>query len=142
MACEKIPSEKKDIYKILYHKWFNQAAEGKISEKTFFEKALTELGFDLPWREARKKHMEAVLPNRPLISYLAGFQKKRVKVLILSKNVPSQFHEGIKACGIRKHFKNVLNTFNLGMPKAQKRTMVYILKRFKMRADETVFTDD
>lgn len=50
--AKKYHRKEKEIYKILYHKWFNRAAEGKISEKTFFESALKELGFSLSWRQA------------------------------------------------------------------------------------------
>lgn len=140
--ARKYHRKEKDIYQILYHKWFNQAAEGKISEKAFFEGAFKELGFGLSWREARRKYIDAVLPNKPLIHYLSVLQRKGIKILVLSKNVPSQFRDGIRICGIKRHFRNVLNTFDLGLPKAAKRTVLYVLKRYKVRPNECVFTDD
>lgn len=140
--AKKYHRKEKEIYRILYHKWFNQAAEGKITEKYFFEQAFKELGFPLNWKVARKKYMDAVIPNKPLINYLVKLQGEGFKILILSKNVPSQFNEGIKNCGIKKHFKNVVNTFNLNLPKASKETMLYILKKYKVRPKEVIFVDD
>jgi len=140
--ARKYHREEKEIYQILYHKWFNKAAEGLISEKSFFEKALNELGFPLTWQAARKKYMSAVIPNKLLVRYLVGVQKSGVKILILSKNVPSQFREGVKICGLRKHFRNILNTFDLGLPKANRQTMLYIMKKFKVEAGDCVFIDD
>ena len=140
--AKKYRQKETKIYQILYHKWFNQAAEGKITERYFFEQAFKELGFPLNWRIARKKYMDAVTPNTPLINYLVKLQKEGCKILVLSKNVPSQFNEGIKKCGIKKHFKDVINTFNLNLPKASKATMLYILKRYKVGPKEVVFVDD
>lgn len=140
--AKKFHRKEKEIYKILYHKWFNLAAEGKITEKVFFEKALAELGFPLNWKDVRKKYLSAVIPNKPLINYLFMLQKQGFKVLILSKNIPSQFNEGIERCGIKKYFKDRINTYNLNLPKASKKTMLYVLKKYGISPGEAVFIDD
>lgn len=140
--AKKFHKKEKDIYKILYHKWFNQAAEGFISEKEFFENALKELKFPLTWQQARQKYISAVKANRPLIKYARELQKKGYKILVLSKNVPSQFRDGVRISGIRKYFKHLINTYDLGLPKASKKTMQLVLRRFKVTGTEVIYTDD
>lgn len=140
--AKKYHKKQKHIYNILYHKWFNLAAEGKITEKEFFENALKELGFPLSWRVARSQYMSAVKTNKPLIKYLIDLQKNGYKILILSKNVPSQFNEGVKISGIRKYFKNLINTYDLGLPKASRKTIKLVLKKFRVKPEEAVYVDD
>ena len=130
------------IYEILYHKWFNLAAEGKITEKAFFVNALKELGFPLSWQAARKQFMSAIKPNKLLIKYLVDLKNRGYTIVILSKNVPSQFNEGVKISGVRKHFKNLINTFDLDLPKASKKTIRLVLKKFQAKAAESVYIDD
>lgn len=140
--AKKYHKKEKDIYKILYHKWFNQAAEGKISERDFFENALRELNFPLTWREARKGYLLAILPNKPLINYLFNLRRSGYKVLVLSKNVPSQFNEGVEICKLKKYFKDIINTYDLHLPKASKETVHFILKKYGLKAKECIFIDD
>src|SRR3989304_4932422 len=44
--------------------------------------------------------------------------------------------------GLRKYFKHITNTFDLGLPKSSKKTILWVMKEFKVKPDEIVFCDD
>lgn len=131
-----------DIYKIFYHKYFNQAAEGKISERLFFIRALKELDFKEKWQTVRAKHISYLVLNKPMLEFAKKLQKDGFKVLFLSKNTPAQLKLILKKYKIRRHFKHIINTYDLGLPKASPKTMRYVLKKFKVKPEETIMTDD
>jgi hypothetical protein len=105
----KMPWE--SIYKIFYHKYFNQAAEGKISERQFFCRALKELKFKEDLRKVRAKHLSYLILNKSMFRFAINLQKKGYKILLLSKNTPGQFKEVLKKYKIRRYFKNIINTY-------------------------------
>ena len=140
--AKKFGLQPRDIYKILYHKYFNQAALGKISEKTFFTKALKDLKINLNWKIVREKHLSFQKPNRQVIKLCKNLQTQGYTVLLLSKNIPSHFNHTKKTFGLNKIFKHIYNTFDLKLPKASKKTVVWVLKKFKIKPEEIIFIDD
>lgn len=131
-----------DIYKILYHKYFNQAAEGKINERQFLLRALKELNLPEKWQAVRAKHISGLILNKPMFDFARKLQKQGLKVLFLSKNTPVQLKMILKKYQIRRFVKNVINTYDLGLPKASPKTMRYVLKKFKVKPEEVVMIDD
>ena len=61
---------------------------------------------------------------------------------MLSKNTPGQFKETIKQFKIRNTFKNLINTYDLKLPKASVKTIRFVLKKFKVRPEEVIMIDD
>lgn len=130
------------IYSIVYHKYFNLAALGKISDRESFEKALKELNLPEKWREIRQRHLNYLILNKAVFRFVLGLYKQNFKILLLSKNTPEQFSYILKKYKLRKYFKNIINTYDLGLPKASKKTIFYVLKKFKVKAEEVIYIDD
>lgn len=131
-----------DIYEVLYYKYFKQAAEGKINERQFFLRTLKELGFKEDWQEVRSKHISYLILDRKALNYAKSLQKKGYRVLLLSKNTPTQMKLILDKYDIRKHIKHIINTYDLSLPKEDIRTIRYVLKKFKVKPEEAVMTDD
>lgn len=132
----------KEMYDIIYWKWFSRASEGKISEKEFFEKAAKEVGMPGKGAKLRQVHVAAQKLNRSVTKYAEDIQKRGHTVLLLSKNTPPQFKEYIRKFGLQRKFPNIINTFDLKLPKASKETVNYLLKRFGVKAKDCYFIDD
>lgn len=130
------------VYSIVYHKYFNQAALGKISERQSFELALRELNLTENWRKIRQRHLNYLIINQAVFRLVLNWQKRGYKILLLSKNVPGQFRYIVKKYHLRKYFKNIINTYDLGQPKASKKTIQYVLKKFKVKPKEVIYIDD
>ncbi len=132
----------KDIYQVLYHKYFNMAAEGKISETQFFIRTLKELGMPEDWRAVRRRHIGYLTLNKPMFAYAKILQKRGYTILFLSKNTPGQFREILAKYRVRQYFKHIINTFDLGLPKASPKTIRFGLKKFHVKPAEVVMIDD
>jgi len=130
------------LYSVIYHKYFSQAALGKITEKQSFELPIKELGLKESWRDLRKKHISFQKNNTPVFNYILKLQKAGFIILLLSTNTPAQFSEALKKIGTKKYFKNIINTFNLKSTKASTKTIKYFLKKFKIRPSEAIMIDD
>lgn len=136
------PLRWEEYYKVLYHKYFNQAALGKITEREFFTRALRDLRVPLPWRTVRAKHLSFQVPNRRVVEYGRALQKRGYKVIVLSKNIPSHFHYLVRKYKLRRAFPHIINTYDLGLPKASVKTMQYLLRKFRVKPQEVIMTDD
>lgn len=136
----KTPFDK--VYKILYHKYFNQAAEGKINERQFFIRTLKELKFPAKWQTVQAKHISYLILDKQALKFAKNLQNQGLKVVFLSKNTPSQVKIILKKYKIRRYIKHFINTYDLGLPKADKRTIKYILKKFQVKPQETIMIDD
>ncbi|MDD4271657.1 MAG: HAD hydrolase-like protein [Patescibacteria group bacterium] len=130
------------LYDIVYHKYFSPAALGKITERQSFELPVKELGLKESWRDLRKKHLSFQKKNTPVFNYILKLQEAGFIILLLSKNTPGQFNETLKKMETRKYFKNIINSFDLKLPKASDKTIKYVLKKFKVRAEEAIMIDD
>ncbi|MBI4054031.1 MAG: HAD-IA family hydrolase [Candidatus Doudnabacteria bacterium] len=130
------------IYAVLYHKYFNQAALGKISERQFFERTIKELGFKEPWRKLRKMHLSFQVLNRSVFRFVLGLQKQGYAILLLSKNIPSHYQDTMKKTRLNRYFRHIVNTFDLGLAKASPETVQWVLKKFRVKPQETIVIDD
>ena len=130
------------VYQIIYHKYFSPAALGKITEKQSFALPVKELGLKETWRELRAKHLSFQKKNKPVFNYVLKLQQAGFTVLLLSKNTPQQFNEALKKIGTRKYFKNIINTFDLKLPKASAKMIKYVLKKFKVKPEQVIMIDD
>jgi len=140
--AKKFHIDPKKIYAILYHKYFNRAAMGEITERELFTGALKELKIDMDWKMVRDKHLAFQIPNEPAIRLCQDLQKQGYIVLLLSKNIPAHFAHTKRHFMLKKYFKYITNTFDLGLPKSSKKTILWVMKEFKVKPAEIVFCDD
>lgn len=133
----------KDVYAVIYHKYFNAAALGKISEADSFRLAVAELGIAEDWRKLRKAHYRYItVVNQANLKYALDLKKHGYEILLLSKNTPPQFEHTVRKLKLRQQFRNVINTHSLGLPKASPKTIKLMLKKFKAAPRETIMIDD
>lgn len=130
------------VYDIVYHKYFTDAALGKITEAESFKLAVKELGLRETWRELRKKHLSFQKLRQPVFDLCRDLQKQGYIILLLSKNTSWQFDYTLRKMKIRRYFKNIINTLDLKLPKSSPKTIRYVLKKFKVKPQEAVMIDD
>ena len=140
--AKKYHRQESDVYKIVYHKYFKLAAVGKITEREAFVWALRDLKMNEDWRKVRQKHLAYLLLNKRVFNFVLSLQKRGFRILLLSKNVPSQFKDIVAKYRLWKYFKNIINTYDLKLPKASKETIDYVLKKFQVKPQEVAYIDD
>lgn len=131
----------KNYQKIIYS-WFNKAAIKEITQKQAWDNAVKELKLPLKWNEVRDIHYKLMKVDKRIIPLVNELEKRGYKILLLSKNTRSQFADTCRRFNLRKKFKNVINTWELGLPKASKKTLREIMKRFKVTPKEIIYADD
>jgi len=140
---KKFKRDWKEIYAVLYTKYFNMAAVKKISQQSAWADAIKELNLPITVKEIKKIHYGLMSVNKATIN-LVNSLKKKYQVALLSKNTRSHFND------LNKLFpkmssafgKNMINTWEYNLPKASPETMKFILKRFKASPAEAVYIDD
>ncbi len=130
------------LYEVVYHKWFSQAAVEKISERESFAGAVRELGLDESWRELRAKHLSFQKLNKSVFNFCLKLQREGFIILLLSKNTHYQFNYALRKMKIRKYFKNIINTLDLGYSKASPQTIKLVMKRYRVKPREVIIVDD
>jgi len=137
--CFHIPYQK--VFAVVYTKWFNMAAERKITQEQAWRGAIKELGIHITWRELHHRHMAQMKLNLPVIR-LAKKLRQDYKTLILSKNTRMQFRDGVIKLKVPLYFDYLINTQNLGLPKASLKTMRYVMHRFNVNKEQMLYIDD
>lgn len=131
-----------DLYAIFYTKYFNLAAEGKISEKDSWQKPISYFKIPLSWKKVLSIHINGMKINKENFK-LANNLSSRYITVLLTKNTPLQFKMGIvKKFNLTPLFTHIINTYNLKLPKAGKETYQYLMKRFKVKPKEIFYVDD
>lgn len=130
-----------ELHKIFYTKYFNMAAERKITQTVAWKMAVEETKIPMRWQDVRKLHYSFMGINKD-VARLLPKMRKLAKVVLVSKNTRSQFSDVDKFLHFKGHFDGVINTYELNLPKASKETMIYIFKRFNVRPKEVIFVDD
>ncbi len=130
------------LYEVVYHKWFSQAAVGKISERESFAGAVRELGLDESWQELRAKHLSFQKLNKSVFNFCLKLQREGFIILLLSKNTRYQFSYALRKMNIREYFKNIINTLDFGYNKSSPRTIKLIMKKYKVKPQEIIMVDD
>ena len=132
----------KEVYRVVYTKYFNQAAVSKINLRQSWALPLKELGIDLDWRVIYRYHCSIHRMNKPVWRLIAKLRRQGYPVLILSKNLRAY----VNYCEKKFHFKRLvdafINTQDLNLPKMSPQTMQYVCRRFKVRPEEIIYIDD
>jgi FMN phosphatase YigB (HAD superfamily) len=137
-----IKAPKERLYEVIYKKYFNLAAERKITQKKAWQLSVKELNLPMTWQQLRDLHYSLMKINQPVLQ-IARKARKHYKILLLSKNTRSQFvFCRQKFPVIWRNFDAAINTWELGLPKASKKTIHEISRRFKVKPTEILFIDD
>lgn len=141
--AKKFKREAKEIYTVLYTKYFNLAAEKKITQQAAWERGIKELSLPLSANRAKKIHYDLMGLNKKTLE-LARELKNNYQILLLSKNTRSQLKDiNDRFPRLKKVFgQNIINTWEYGLPKASRKTIKYILNKHGVAPGEVVYTDD
>ena len=140
--AKKFGNKWQDYYKVMYVKYFNLAAERKISQKQACQKTVDDCHLPITWKQLRDLHYGLMKIDLRVIKLNQELDKKGYKTLLLSKNTRSQFADVCACFGLKKKFKNVINTWELRLPKASKATLNEVMRRFKVKPAEIIYADD
>lgn len=137
----KRPAE--EIYNALY-KYHNLAALKKLPESEIFKRGLRDLGFFDNPRIIESEHAQITsILNKSILKYTSRLRKQGYCVIGLSKNVPKMFTRNLKISGAAQYFDALINTYDLNLPKASKKTIQYLMHEFKIKkASEIILVDD
>jgi len=113
----------------------------KISESQSFALAAKELGIKEKGSELRARHLSFQKLNRPVFALAKRLQAQGYKILLLSKNTPGQFREAAGRFGLQALFP-LINTYYLPFDKQSPRMIRYIIKKYSLKPEEVVMTDD
>lgn len=139
--CKKYGFDYEYCYKIVYHKYFCQAAAKKISDKTATELTVKELGLKESGPELFAKHLSFQRLNLKVFKWTLKRQQEGYKILLLSKNTPRQFNYAMHKFLLANYFK-ATNTYYLGIDKRSPKTAKYLLKKYKLKPQEILMIDD
>ena len=139
--AKKFNKNQEELYEIIYKKYFNLAAEAKISQQEAWEKSIEETSLPLTVEEIKQVHYSFFELNLEVIEFAKEVSKK-VQTLLLTKNTPEQVEDTEKKLSFKKYFKNIINTWELRLPKASKETIKFILNKFKVQPEEVIYVDD
>jgi len=131
-----------DYHKVFYHKYMNLAATRKITQKQAWLLPIDYFSLPISMQEIKKLHYGLMKLNKRTVKLKRDLDRRGYKTLLLSKNTRSQMADVTKKFGLKKIFKNIINTWELNLPKASKKTLRLILKRFKVKSEEVIYIDD
>jgi len=131
----------KEIYEIFYKKYFNLAAEAKITQTEAWRRAIEETNLPLTVEEVKKIHYHFFELNLPIIEFVKEINDK-VNVLLLTKNTLEQIDAAEEKLRFKQYFPNMMNTWELRLSKASKETISYVLEKFGVYPSEVIYIDD
>lgn len=133
----------KTYLRVMYSEYFSLAAIRKISQKEAWQMTVDYFKLPISWQQLRDLHYSLMKVDKRVLAVNRDLNRRGYKTLILTKNTRSQFVDAIvkKFC-LRKEFKNIINTWELNLPKASKKTLRLVMKRFNVRPEEVVYADD
>lgn len=131
----------KKLFDVFYKKYFNMAAERKITQREAWERPIKELQLPIKWKDLRDKHYSFMDINKKVINLVKKLNKE-TNTLLLSKNTRTQFYDVNKILNFKSYFKHAINTWELNLPKASKETCRYIFRRFNVKPEEVIYIDD
>ncbi|MFA6524774.1 MAG: HAD hydrolase-like protein [Patescibacteria group bacterium] len=127
----------------MYSEYFNLAAIRKISQKEAWQKTVEYFNLPITWQQLRDVHYKLMKIDNRVLVVNRDLNRRGYVTLLLTKNTRSQFVDAIvKKFRLRNEFKNIINTWELNLPKASKKTLRVVMKRFNVTPREIVYADD
>ena len=140
--AKRVKLPEKILQEVIYNKYFNLAAERKITQKQAWRLTVKELALPVSWQELRDLHLGLLRINQPAFQLARKILRKYLTI-ILSKNTRSQFQATKKKFPlVWRSFDAMINTWELGLPKASQKTISLIAERFKVKPEEILYIDD
>jgi len=139
--AEKFNRDYQELYSIFYTKYFNMAAEKKITQQEAWEYAIRDTGLDISVEEVKKIHYGLMSLFPKLVSF-ADELKDKVTTILLTKNTPEMLSDTENKFSLRPHFYELINTWEINLAKASKETMQYLFKRYNVKPEEVIYFDD
>ncbi len=127
---------------IMYRRYFNQAAMRDITQQQAWQQTVDYFDLPITWQELRDKHYNLMKIDKRTVGLARKLSKQGYTTLMLSKNTRSQFHYAVTKFKLDKYFDHIMNTWELNLPKASKKTLRVIMKRFKVTPAEIIYADD
>ena len=119
----------------------NQLARGELSSQQFFEIVRRDTGFDSDFAGFARIWSDIFTPIEPMIA-LARRLKGRVKRLILSNTNAIHMDYVLGKFPIVREVEGLVLSYEVGLLKPDPRIYELTLRRFALRAEQTVFIDD
>lgn len=130
----------KKLYAVIYTKYFDLAANRKITQQQAWELAIEELKLPISVKELKKQHYSLMSINKPLIKLLKQLQLK-YKTVMLTKNTRSHMDNLNKLFKLKQYLP-VINTWEYQLPKTSPKTFSFLSKRFKVKIVDMIYIDD
>jgi HAD superfamily hydrolase (TIGR01509 family) len=137
--AQKFNRDWKELYSVFYEKYFNLAAIRKITQQEAWEKSIEETDMRIDVEELKKIHYSFMSLNFVMVEFV---KKLKINYSILTKNTRDQFNDINKILDFDKHFKNIINTWEINLPKASKETILYVCEKFSVKPGEIIYIDD
>lgn len=111
-----------------------------------FPFGLKELGLEKFSKKYLRYHIQMTSRrNESVIAYAQVLRRKGYKVIGLSKSFPALFNNNLKLSQIikRKEFDDIINFYDLNLPKASKKTINVLMRRSKIKEPgNIIYVDD
>ncbi|MFZ2978091.1 MAG: HAD-IA family hydrolase, partial [Candidatus Magasanikiibacteriota bacterium] len=131
-----------EVTSIAYEKWFMRACTGKISSLKAWQNSANELGLSLTAVQLEKLHIGFHKVRQSILKLSDDLRAQGYKTIILSNNFSSYVNQFKKKFGLSKHFDEILNSQELGMSKDDPRLFQYVMKKYNVTPEQTVYFDD
>lgn len=133
----------RELFAVFYTKYFNQAAERKISQQQAWEFAIRETRLPTSVDQVKRIHYGFMGVNRKILEFIQRLPKQ-YRILLLSKNTRSQYHDAcVRFPQIQRTFgRHRINTWEHRLPKASPKTMQMVLLRYHVQPREVIYIDD
>jgi HAD superfamily hydrolase (TIGR01509 family) len=131
-----------ELYKLFYTKYHNLLAVKKISLRDSWEKPIKFFKLPITWQEAWKLHVNISRLNKPIVKLSQRLRKQGIKAIVVSKNVKEYWGFYQRKLKFKKYFDEIINLQDYLLPKASKKTVRFILNRYKVKSQEVIYIDD
>ena len=135
----------KEAYDALYTEHC-LAAMKKISGLQVFPRAIKNLGIKADPQKIWNYHLRMTSRrNESIIAYAQVLRRRGYTVIGLSKSFPILFDGNLKGSKIikRKEFDDMINTYDLNLPKASEKTIREVMKKFGIKnSKDIIYIDD
>ncbi len=132
----------KEVYAILYTKYFNKLALNKISDRTAWVRPIQELGWHQDWQQMRKWHLDQQQLRKSVVDYVQSLRRRGYRCVLFTKNYEPWIRYEEKRLHFTRYFDEVLNTQKYNLPKTGRRTMQFVFRRYGVNAREVIYIDD
>lgn len=132
----------REVYAVLYTKWFTKAQLSEISEPDYWKGALDELGLAVPVDMVRDYHFGTHRLRTGIVPIIRALQRRGVKAALLTKNLREYVPRYVKQFSLDTLFDTVINTQEFGLPKGHPDVIRRTAKQFGVKPTEIIVIDD